>query len=152
MAFVVTVMFGINAINPVWTNKHLLIMGALYLALLIFSYIIMTGVYDAINIQKRTMVSIITNVLDEKGIEYEIVDNSLVLADYGREEINYKGFSDSCGINFRGIMKLPFYNDVKDEFISRVLVNKEKAFPFTGALVVVIGILLILIGLVVEFN
>src|SRR5665647_48368 len=142
-----TIIFSQLAINPSWTDQYLLIFAAVYLFFAIFSYIIMKGRYNIENIKKETLMPIITNLLDEKEIVYEVIDNSVVLTNYDNKEIKCKVRLNSAEINFRGIIKLPFYDDIKDSLISKVKLIKETVFPIGGGLLIIMGIILIAVAL-----
>ncbi len=103
----------------------------------------MKGKYDIANIKKGTLIPIITNLLDEKGIIYEVIDNSVVLTNYDNKKIKWREFLDSAEINFRDIRKLPIYRDIKDSLISKVKLFKETVFPIMGVFFIVAGIILI---------
>jgi len=85
----------------------------------------------------------ITNLLDEKGIVYEVMDNSVVLTNYDNKEIKCREFLNSTEINFRSIIRLPLYRDIKYSLISKVKLIQETVFPTWGVIHITMGIILI---------
>lgn len=85
--FFITFMFSQLVINPIWTDQYLLIFSVVYLFFVIFSYVIMKGRYEITNIKIEALMAAITDLLDEKGIVYEVIDNSVVLTNYDNKEI-----------------------------------------------------------------
>ncbi|MBK5263273.1 MAG: hypothetical protein JJE17_12015 [Peptostreptococcaceae bacterium] len=147
--FAETMFFSQLPINPIWTDRQLLIIAAVYFLFVIFSYIILKGRYEITNIKKGTLMPIITNLLDEKEIVYEVIDNSVVLTNYDNKEIKCKVRLISGEINLRGIIKLPFYDDLKDSLIFNVKLIKETVFPIGGVLLIITGILLIVYAMLI---
>lgn len=137
--------FGGNA-NPSWTDQYLLIVAAFYVLFVIISLIIVKGKYNIINVKIETIMPVIINLLDEKEIAYEVLEDSVVLTNYGNKKIKCREFLNAIEINFRGIMKLPFYGDVKDDLMSKVKLIKISVFPSTGVFSVIGGIILMIIA------
>ena len=144
-----TFIFGQLARNPIGTDQYLLLIAAAYLFIVIFSYVIMKGRYIITNIKTETLMPAITDLLDEKEIIYEVIDNSVVLANYDNKKIKCTEFLNSTEIDFRGIRRLPFYGDIKNSLISKVKLIKETVFPSMGVFYIVAGIILIAVALLV---
>ena len=116
--------FGENIISPIPRDQYLLIITAFYLFIVIISYITLKGRYEIENIKIETLMPAITDLLDEKGILYEVIDNSVALTNYDNKKIECRKILNSVEINFRGIRRLPFYGDIKDSLISKVKLMK----------------------------
>lgn len=132
-----------NIISPIPRDQYLLIITSLYLFIVIISFITMKGRYGIENIKIETLIPAITNVLDEKGIVYEVIDDSVVLTNFDNKKIECRELLNSTVINFSGIIGLPFYGDVKDRLISKVKLIKERVFPTMGVFWIMMGIILI---------
>ncbi|HZK70044.1 MAG TPA: hypothetical protein VFD03_00810 [Clostridia bacterium] len=145
MIFLYTLICGGIAVNTIWKYQSLLIIAVFYLFSIIIAYDIMKGIYNITNIKTETLMPVITNLLDEKGIVYEVRDNSVVFTNYDNKEIKCKEFLNSTEINFRDIIRLPFYGDVKDSLLSKVKLIKETVFPTTGVYLIMMGIILIVV-------
>ena len=137
--------FGGNTINPIWTNNYLLILAALYLFLGIISFFTIRGRYTIINVKIEAVMPVITKLLDKKGITYEVIDNSVVLTNYENKKINCEDVLNSTQINFRDIIRLPVYDNVKDSLLTKVKLIKETIFPSMGVLFIMLGTILIVI-------
>lgn len=135
--------FGGSIISPIPREQYLLIITALYLFIVVISYITMKGRYEIENIKIETLMPAITDLLDEKGIVYEVIDNSVLLTNYDNKKIECRKVLNSTQISFSGIRRLPFYGDIKDSLISKVKLIKETVFPSTGVFLIVTGILFI---------
>jgi hypothetical protein len=109
----------------------------------------MKGRYDVANIKTETLMPAITDLLNEKGIIYEVIDNSVVLTNYDNKKIKCREILNSTEINFRGIRRLPFYGDIKNSLISKAKLIKETVFPSMGVFYIVAGIILIAVALLV---
>lgn len=143
--------FGGSAIIPIWTDNYLLIIAGLYLFFVIISFVFMKGRYDITNIKSETLMPAITNLLVEKGIAYEVIDTSVVLTNYDNKVIKCREFLNSTEINFRSIIRLPFYVDIKDSLILKAKLIQETVFPIWGVIYIMMGIILIVaVQLIVE--
>lgn len=143
--------FIINSTELVFYEKNLIIF-IIFINILVIVPLTIFGIntgrntYEIINVNTQSVVLAITNILKEKNIPYEEKDKAILLKDYDDKSIGYKKALDTVSIDFKSIKELSFYEEIKEELISKIKGIKIRVFPTSGFLFIVFGMILLLAG------
>lgn len=101
------------------------------------------GKHIAYGVNTNMVSDILKDILKEERISYEEKESLFVLKDYDDMSIEYKKSSDSVYLDLKDIMKLPFYDIIKDEIRIRIEETEERLFPKSAIMYILLGLGLI---------
>lgn len=111
--------------------------------MIILGIMINTGKYSITNISTEILLSILTDILEEKGIVYEQEEKSIKLTGYNDKLICYTQSMNTVRINLKDIKGLPLYEEIIKELKIKTKETNEVVFPTEGALMFGLGIFFI---------
>lgn len=113
------------------------------IVMIILAIMINKGKYTITNINTKILLSILTNILEEKDIVYEQEEKSIKLTGYNNELISYTQSMNTVMINLYDIKGLPLYEEIKKELKIKVKEIDEVVFPTEGAIMLGLGVFFI---------
>lgn len=146
-SFVITLPQFANAIASMPEGKGYLLSVILIYSIIVGPFVIWgysrgRNTYDIMNVNTEIVVSAITNILDDKNIEYEVKEKGIFLSECNNH-IYYRKSLDSVSVDFKEIKELPFYKEIVGELKCRIKENKLTVFPTSGLLFIVLGLICI---------
>jgi len=120
------------------------------IVMIILAIMINTGKYTITNTNSKILVSILSNILEEKGITYEEEEKAIKLTGDNNKLITYIQSMNTLRINLKDIKGLPLYGEIIKELKIKIKESNEVVFPTEGILMLVLGIFFI--GMIIYFE
>lgn len=147
LSFFIITMFWITQSIEMGRGLIVLIFAIL---MIILGIMINTGKYTITNTNTKILLSILTNILEEKDIVYEQEGKSVKLTGYNNKSISYTQSMNTVSINLHDIKNLQLYEEIKKELKIKIKEIDEVVFPTEGVIMLGLGVFFIVMIIYLE--